>query len=466
MLIVWIIFSILKQSFIEGDAGLSPVDLAVVISKMKVDLLEVVQEVFLLDHPALIRIGGALVRPVAALMTRPEGKTVHKLRQALLAVIAAAARALPSVLASSVNATNIGLVELLSREMSQMTSNQSLVSQSAAQSEVKEQTSTLGANKDGNLSFATGVSSTIVANLTGVVMTNTSGNMNGPAQVVQREEDRQAFLQSLFDACEAVLLHCGPLLSPTVRESFTVVVGQGLSCLSLGVLTPQYADRHMHRIAGARLRQDPFVQRLLIQLATVEVFSPPQLQHQAQQYSRNLPLLKRVAEVCARSAGTSSVAARALLLYSTLLHPVTVALPAVPAIDSARSFLLEAQNSAVVTPNGASDHGNMQIGLSTEAGDADAFVANIAPSSTAKEPKSASKAKRSLAQTEVTPAKKTKADAKAPSATKAPTVAPVAVTKAPTLVSASKAKEAVKALEDDDDESLPDIDIDADPDSD
>lgn len=447
---------------------MSPVDLAVVISKMKVDLLEVVQEVFLLDHPALIRIGGALVRPVAALMTRPEGKTVHKLRQALLSVIAASARVLPSVLASSVNATNIGLVELLSREMAQLTSNQSLVSQSAAQSEVKEQTSSLGANKDGNLSFATGVSSTIVANLTGVVMTNTSGNMNGPAQVVQREEDRQAFLQSLFDACEAVLLHCGPLLSPTVRESFTVVVGQGLSCLSLGVLTPQYADRHMHRIAGARLRQDPFVQRLLIQLATVEVFSPPQLQHQAQQYSRNLPLLKRVAEVCSRGAGTSSVAARALLLYSTLLHPVTVALPAVPAIDSARSFLLEAQNSAVVAPNGVADHGNMQIGLSaTETGNADAFAVNIAPSSSVKEPKSASKAKRSLAQTEVTPAKKTKADAKAPSATKAPSVAPVSVTKAPTLVSASKvAKEAVKALEDDDDESLPDIDIDADPDSD
>ena len=192
------------------------------------------------------------------------------------------------------------------------------------------------------------------------------------------------------------------------------------------------------------------------------------LQHQAQQYSRNLPLLKRVAEVCSRGAGTSSVAARALLLYSTLLHPVTVALPAVPAIDSARSFLLEAQNSAVVAPNGVSDHGNMQIGLSaTETNDADAFAVNIAPSSSVKEPKSASKAKRSLAQAEVTPAKKTKADVKALSATKAPSVAPVSVTKAPTLVSASKvAKEAVKALEDDDDESLPDIDIDADPDSD
>eukprot|EP01032_Pedospumella_encystans_P023420 gene23420-26512_t len=279
-------------SFIEGDAGLSPVDLVLVISKLKADLLEVVQEVFLLDHPALIRIGSALVRPVAALMTRPEGKNVPHLRQALLTVVASAARALPSVLAASVNATNIGLVEQLSKEMAQLTTNQSLVSQSAAQSEVKEQTNSngLGANKDGNLSFATGVSSTIVANLTGTVITHTSGNMHATTQVVQREEDRQVALRALFEACEAVLLHCGPLLSPTVRESFTTVVGQGLSCLSLGVLTPQYADRHMHRIAGARLRQDPFTQNLLIQLATVEVFSPPQLQHQAQQYSRNLPL--------------------------------------------------------------------------------------------------------------------------------------------------------------------------------
>lgn len=104
------------QSYIEGDAGVAPVDVALVLSLLKVDLLSVVTTLLNLDHPALVRIGTSLVRPVAALLTRPEGKgAVPRLQRALLRCLAAAARALPSVTAASVNSTPIGLLELLQR---------------------------------------------------------------------------------------------------------------------------------------------------------------------------------------------------------------------------------------------------------------------------------------------------------------------------------------------------------------
>jgi hypothetical protein len=160
------------------------------------------------------------------------------------------------------------------------------------------------------------------------------------------------------------------------------------------------------------------------------------------------------------------------LLYSTLLHPVTVALPAVSAVDSARAYLLSAQNSSVSLAQngttGTSAHGDMQIGIAAAVDDMEAFAANIGNSTAFKEPKSGSKAKRALNNNEATPGKKAKAaDVEAKpvlSVTKAPSVAPVSAIKAPTLGAAKPVKE-VEAV-DDDDESLPDIDIDADPDSD
>mmetsp|Transcript_27157 Transcript_27157/g.60095 ORF Transcript_27157/g.60095 Transcript_27157/m.60095 type:complete len:281 (+) Transcript_27157:216-1058(+) len=125
-------------------------------------------------------------------------------------------------------------------------------------------------------------------------------------------------------------------------------------------MVPQYADRHMHRALVAPLRSSPAVQRLLIKLATVEVFLPPQQgggQGMGQgtgtvaQYSRNLPLLQRVCLNLLRAGSSNtrggtgetdlaSECARALLLCGTLLQPVTVALPAVAALDTARSYVM------------------------------------------------------------------------------------------------------------------------------
>lgn len=436
-------------------------------------MLQVVRALLDLDHPALIRIGSALLRPVAALMTRTEGKCVPRLTEALLLCVTSAARALPSVLAASVNATPIGLLDMLTKEMDELTANQALVSQSGAQKAPEQKENKETANKDGNLSFSTGVSSTVPVNLTGAVITNTAGLMER-AERAQNPRDRVAALKVLFEACEAVLLHCGPLLVPTVREAFTSIVGQGLACLAQGVISPQFADRHMHRNTGAKLRQDPAVQCLVIQLATVEVFSPPQLQHQLQQFSRNLALLKTVAELCLRGATTSAAAGRALVLLSTVLHPVTVALPAVPAVDSARGYILNVSNgTSLGAVDSGSAHVDMHIGLSSIADFAVAEVESFSPAAAnhtngtdATSPKRAldkdvtdapSSNKRTKVETSTTPANAKAALTKAPAVASAP---------APNVVNVSAQAKAIAVLaEADDDESLPDIDIDADPDS-
>lgn len=371
---------------------------------------------------------------------------------------------------------------LIYSEIQDLTANQALLSQTQAASDAKKENAKEAVNTDGNLTFSTGVSSTVPVNLTGVVISSISGTMGSTTTRFEFEADRAERLTVLFETWESVLLYCGPLLSASVRESFTTAVYQSLSCLAQGVLVPQFADRHMHRYAGARLRQDLTAQRLLLSLATVEVFSPPQLQHQAQQFSRNLPLLKRCAELCLRNTVTAGVAARVLLQVSTLLHPVTVALPAVPAIDTARSYILTASEALPLSaPSSAVAPAAFDSVDREDAGQKRVFDvahgepvvstndAEDAAGSPAKRPKASDfAAGRSMSESKakVTPQAAAGAGRRASldSAPKATTAAPSVLN-----TTASKANTTAvvnQAAAEEDDESLPDIDIDADPDSD
>jgi hypothetical protein len=376
-------------------------------------------------------------------------------------------------------------------EIRDLTANQSLLSQSQATADAKKENTKESANTDGNLTFATGVNSTVPVNLTGAVITSTSGHMENTVGRFEFESDRAERLCVLFETCEAVLLYCGPLLSVQVREAFTLTVHQGLACLAQGVLVPQFPDRHVHRQACARLRQDLTAQRLLLQLATVEVFSPPQLQNQAQQFSRNLPLLKRCAELCMRNAVTAAVAARALLMFSTLLHPVTVALPAVPAVDSARSYILTASDAmpaSTAAPQPSAPFSPAFDGVA-ELFETSHSSEGSALKRTHEEPLATAIPAAEGAE-QATPAKRTKSadfaaarsvsESRAPiqsakvaagkgnsrraSLDSAPRVSTPAAAQ-PTSTAASGAQEKKQRVEEDD-ESLPDIDIDADPDSD
>lgn len=448
-------------------------DISLTLSLLKIDLIQVVITILSIDHPALIRIGTGLIRPVAALMTRTEGKTVGKLNLILLQCMATAARCLPSVVANSVNSTPICLLEQLTKEMQLLTANQGLLSQSTTNtSTTTANTTNTNANKDGNLSFATGVNSVIPINHTGQVITNTSGNINEIC-VIEGIHTRYERLTVLFTTAEAVLLHCGPLLSASIREQFTTIVNQGLVCMNLGILSVQYMDRHLHRSNCALLRQDPTIQCLLLQLSLVEVFCAPQLSQQIQQYSRNLSLLKHIAELCMRNSLTATVAARILLQYSTLYHPVTVALPAVPASDTARGYILTTtaatadQYTTVLPPTTtptAIPSSTTDI-TTTITATTTATITSVhdqmTQSTSSKENK-----RQSLQSDEKTPNKRMKTTENNQVNHENETALasnPPSIHQINTIITATKSN--LKELEEED-MSLPDLDIDADPDSD
>jgi hypothetical protein len=460
-----------------------------------VSLLEVVLALYCLDHPALMRVASSLVRPVTALYMRREGKTVPVLTRSLLRCLAASARSLPSVLAATLNATSgMGLLDVLAAEVDALTANPALVSQSTIISATSAASQRKGAaaagnhSKDGNMMFYDPADPAGAA---------TSSGSSASSGRIDQEGDKLATLTALFDTCNAVLLHCGPSLSAALRERFTAIVAQALQCASKGILPPQFSDRHMHRHLGAKLRQDPAALSLLIELATTEVFSPPQLQHQAQQWSRNLPLLKVVAELSMRHSRTAAAAHRTLLLLSTLLHPVTVALPAVPAKDTMRSYLLSVSDAETGATNGASmlerstNAAQNQVGTkrssevaqgdhpiensSTKRASSSSVISSILPASAPAPVLVASAKKISLAAplggTSVAPssaAPTISIPASSAAATTAAAVSASASIAAPkSMASLSSITPAVDGDGDgDDDESLPDIDIDADPDSD
>ena len=448
-------------------------DISLTLSLLKIDLIQVVITILSIDHPALIRIGTGLIRPVAALMTRTEGKTVGKLNLILLQCMTTAARCLPSVVANSINSTPICLLEQLAKEMQLLTTNQGLLSQSTTNTSITTtaNTTNTNANKDGNLSFATGVNSVIPINHTGQVITNTSGNINEIC-AIEGIHTRYERLTVLFTTAEAVLLHCGPLLSASIREQFTTIVNQGLVCMNLGILSVQYMDRHLHRSNCALLRQDPTIQCLLLQLSLVEVFCAPQLSQQIQQYSRNLSLLKHIAELCMRNSLTSTVAARILLQYSTLYHPVTVALPAVSASDTARGYILTTtaatadQYTTVLPPTTptAIPSSTTDITTTTPA-TTTATITSMHDQMT--QPTSSNENKRqSLQLDEKTPNKRMKTTENNQVNHENETVLasnPPSILQNNTITTATKSN--LKELEEED-MSLPDLDIDADPDSD
>ena len=448
-------------------------DISLILSLLKIDIIQVVITILSIDHPALIRIGTGLMRPVAALMTRTEGKTVGKLNLILLQCMTTAARCLPSVVANSINSTPICLLEQLAKEMQLLTTNQGLLSQSTTNTSTTTtaNTTNANANKDGNLSFATGVNSVIPINHTGQVITNTSGNINEIC-AIEGIHTRYERLTVLFTTAEAVLLHCGPLLSASIREQFTTIVNQGLVCMNLGILSVQYMDRHLHRSNCALLRQDPTIQCLLLQLSLVEVFCAPQLSQQIQQYSRNLSLLKHIAELCMRNSLTSTVAARILLQYSTLYHPVTVALPAVSASDTARGYILTTtaatadQYTTVLPPTTptAIPSSTTDITTTTPA-TTTATITSMHDQMT--QPTSSNENKRqSLQLDEKTPNKRMKTTENNQVNHENETVLaskPPSILQNNTTTTATKSN--LKELEEED-MSLPDLDIDADPDSD
>jgi hypothetical protein len=161
-----------------------------------------------------------------------------------------------------------------------------------------------------------------------------------------------------------LLLFCGCLLTAEQRAAVEYCTAAGLACLAQGVCSSSCAvlDRKVRRAGsidssglsvsalatGARLLQPMRVsleaQQGLLQLATAEVLCPGA----AGTLSGNVALLKQVAEsLCSHpSAALRSEARLTLAVLDGLLHPTAIALPAVAAETLLRSRLAQRESRA------------------------------------------------------------------------------------------------------------------------
>ena len=249
-----------------------------------------------INHPTLIRFGKSLYRPVASLLTRQDSKQSPELILSIIQFISLAADSFPNVVSSSFNLGGTGLLELLKIEMDILTASKSLVSTSS--NEVDE------TNND---------------------------NWNNEINV---------FRSSVFKAVESILVSCGSLLTASVRQTIESTIRRGLSCIIKGVRYPQFPDRKQHLFQCEIIRQDLYMQNILIKLATAELLCSPV----SGVISANVALLKRVCECCLKHHVTAHEAKTTLLIIGSFLHPCAVTLPAIPAIDTARSFLERMQS--------------------------------------------------------------------------------------------------------------------------
>ncbi len=372
--------------------------MCLVVSQLKVACVEVLLQLFETGHPTLALFAAALYRPVAALMNKPETRKVPHLLGAVLQCVGAATRCFPNVVADSLNGGATAVLQLLQSEMSALTAVRSLVS--------------VGDKKGG-------------------------AETSSPSQQLPAD-----LILSVFHTCELVALHCAATLSAAIRCALEEAVGQGLLCLSRGLLPAQYTDRKMHRAPCELLRQNSDIQNALLRLALVEVLLPAR----GGAGSSNVTLLRRACEACARQPETATEAVRTLLSVGALIHPVSVGLPATSAADVARGHLAGAQSLGASSVAAAAPSSSVSLSSMH----APREIAVVAP----EEPKGV-KRKADL----IVPVEPASNDAKKPKSvadqTSRPNTLPARFQSKPVI--ASKADKDEVTEDDSDTDSLPDI---------
>jgi hypothetical protein len=160
-----------------------------------------------------------------------------------------------------------------------------------------------------------------------------------------------------FEVCETLLITSSPLLPVAVRQQLEGSVLRGLQCLVKGVvlhsflslnqggnaLTSQRLLHHVQQNKKVRrelcevLRCDVDVQKYFLLLACAE----GQTSYVDGSRSANLPLLSSAAAVCSGHQVTAAVCGRIGLCTSNIMFPAGVGLPSPPLIEVAHKKILE-----------------------------------------------------------------------------------------------------------------------------
>lgn len=402
-------------------------------------------------HQGMGRVGTAVFHPLISLLGRKECSTIPGLLLNTISTIKTTIPVFPYLIANYLNNGSTFLIDLLRDELQYLISNRSMVSSQPEQCTAVTTTRTSAVDINGNIEFK---------DVQAVTSKSKSVTTAARTFVGCNKEARRELQILLLETLEVLLLFCGSALSATLREIIEILLGQTMSCMTKGLVLPQFSDRRMHRIDCELIRSDRKLQELVLRVATTEVSSIPS----SGIMSGNTSILRKAAECCLLNSVTMTQAAKTLHYLSAVIHPTAVMIPSVTLSDATRTYLLASKEIAEKvrkdTEEIAAASGDNRV-------ERDNFnpVDNDAKEMAVKVDVNASERKAISSKRKVETSKKLPAKKQQKTKTNKSVTLAASVTKAQVgIVAEIKASVSKATLQESDDESIPDIDMSAEPD--
>eukprot|EP01036_Dinobryon_divergens_P023529 gene23530-31882_t len=333
---------------IENERGISPLDLQTVVTFVKMSMLQVASQIMYVNPPHIMRYGTAFLRPVLSLVAQMRKKKSatrvsaagYTLLTLALQFLALSAASLPNALSDQINSSHSSrnsnsnmnihaeLLELFRDEVVFLTSERSSL-------------------------LVTTNSNTATGNSSGE-----SADLSAGRSLLSSKYC--AFLVELFNAVESLLLHCGGLLlSSAVIAHIDASVGLGLVALCKGVLPPQFAERRLQRFPCELIRSNPELQFHFLRLSTAAVLASQS--SRAGGLNGNLAIFRSACTNCLSHPLTKGQAVLGLSILHALLTPTgAVPLPAVSTVETARVFLEASRRSTEIDSSISMELGTVQ----------------------------------------------------------------------------------------------------------
>lgn len=294
---------------IANEQGVSPADLCLVSSNLKLSVMAVLAELLRSKQAGLARVASAICRPLLAMLAGTEmrisasSSMLSAMYLQTLECVGLACKSCPAVVAR--NSTGLqALVDLFATEMNAISTYRGALGQEYG---VEEE----------------------------------SGNGCGIARPSVGMVPKWT---SLMQTIETLLIFCGPLLPNSICNSIEASIGQALFCMNRGLLVKHGSEKKSKRSSSELIRHSAVLQACLLRLALADILTS----QRNGVMSGNMAVLKSVSEAAVHQPETCSAAMCCSLALEALLLPTAVALPAIPASSNANDYLMHRSNGARV----------------------------------------------------------------------------------------------------------------------
>lgn len=440
-------------------------------------MIRSLRQILELNLPGLVRYGSLFLHPLCVLLGRREVQIVPLLLQEVLSTLQVAIRVLPTstwMLLQSTGSLQVLLqlfqvhCELISGERKHFSALDipTASSSSSTKGEQKKDMNALQLEQEGNLVF----------HATALVLASTSANQFQQQQKQQQhgvlgkrkqyldqdvEPANDLFTALIFETIDTLLLHTGRWLiaqpeGKVFLEQVQLAMLFPLVALQRGILPSQFQDKKMHRLYGERIRHSLSLQTSLLRTAGNVFLVTGAADH------IYLPIIRDVAQMVTLQAGRgsdgtlSSEAQRIIFLTGHLVHPSVLPMPSTAPAVLASEYLAQEKKRRRVE-NTQREIDEAQLSGSTGADIVEATAVSATATSLFTNPVSESATSKTSQSQQPQP--HLSYAATAPSTLTSTTTA---LTKVTATVNTTRQVQKPVAMQTDEDDDIPDIDISSD----